>query len=41
MPSRRELVRMTDEEIDAFLHERQTMSVATFNHDRTIHLVAM
>jgi PPOX class probable F420-dependent enzyme len=41
MPSRRELVRMTDEEIDAFLHERHTMSVATFNHDETIHLVAM
>jgi PPOX class probable F420-dependent enzyme len=41
MPSRRELVRMSDEEIDAFLHERHTMSVATFNHDETIHLVAM
>jgi PPOX class probable F420-dependent enzyme len=41
MPSRREVVRMTDDEIDAFLHERQTMSVATFNHDQTIHLVAM
>ena len=41
MPSRRDLVRMSDEEIDAFLHERQTMSVATFNHDQTIHLVAM
>ncbi|MEY2433126.1 MAG: hypothetical protein QOC92_2851 [Acidimicrobiaceae bacterium] len=41
MPSRRELVRMSDEEIDAFLHERHTMSVATFNHDQTIHLVAM
>ena len=41
MPSRRDLVRMTDEEIDAFLHERQSMGVATFNHDQTIHLVAM
>ena len=41
MPSRREIVRMTDEEVDAFLHERQTMSIATFNHDQTIHLVAM
>src|SRR2546421_9613669 len=41
MPSRREIVRMSDEEIDAFLHERQSMSVATFNHDQTIHLVAM
>ena len=41
MPSRREIVRMSDDEIDAFLHERQSMSVATFNHDQTIHLVAM
>ena len=42
MPSRRDLVRMTDEEIDAFLHApRQTMNVATYNHDGTIHLVAM
>ena len=41
MPSRRDIVRMTDAEIDAFLHERQTMSVATFNHDQTIHVVAM
>jgi len=41
MPSRREIVRMSDDEIDAFLHERQSMSVATFNHDDTIHLVAM
>ena len=32
---------MSDDEIDAFLHERQSMSVATFNHDQTIHLVAM
>src|SRR5258706_4304940 len=41
MPSRRELVRMTDAEADAFLHERQSMSIATFSHDQTIHLVAM
>ena len=42
MPSRRDLVRMTDEEIDAFLHApQQTMNVATHNHDGTIHLVAM
>jgi PPOX class probable F420-dependent enzyme len=41
MPSRREIVRMTDDEIDAFLHERRTMNIATFNHDGTIHLVAM
>src|SRR5438270_3800098 len=42
MPKRRDIVRMTDEEIDAFLHARlQTMNVATYNHDQTIHLVAM
>src|SRR3954451_19951228 len=42
MPSRRDLVRMTDEEIEAFLHApQQTMNVATHNHDGTIHLVAM
>ncbi len=39
--SRRDVVRMSTDEIDAFLHERQTMNVATFNHDGTIHLVAM
>ena len=34
MPKRRDIVRMTDEEIDAFLHARlQTMNVATYNHD--------
>jgi general stress protein 26 len=32
---------MSDDEVDAFLHERHSMSVATFNHDETIHLVAM
>jgi len=32
---------MSDEEVDAFLHERQTLDVATFNHDGSIHLVAM
>ena len=41
MPSRRDLVRMTDEEVDAFLHERQTMNIATFGPDGNIHLVAM
>ncbi len=41
MPSRRELIRMSDDEIDDFLHGRRTMNVATFNHDDTIHLVAM
>ena len=39
--SRRDQIRMTDEEVDAFIHERRTMNVATFNHDGSIHLVAM
>jgi PPOX class probable F420-dependent enzyme len=39
--SRRDQVRMTDEEVDAFLQGRHTMNVGTFNHDGTIHLVAM
>jgi PPOX class probable F420-dependent enzyme len=41
MPNRRDLIRMTDGEIDEFLHGRRTMNVATFNHDASIHLVAM
>ena len=41
MAKRRDLIRMTDDELEAFLHARQTMNVATFNHDGTIHLVAM
>jgi PPOX class probable F420-dependent enzyme len=41
MPERRDLIRMSDDEIDEFLHGRRTMNVATFNHDGTIHLVAM
>jgi PPOX class probable F420-dependent enzyme len=40
-PKRRDLIRMTDDEIDEFLHGRRTMNAATFNHDGTIHLVAM
>jgi PPOX class probable F420-dependent enzyme len=40
-PKRRDLIRMTDDEIDEFLHGRWTMNAATFNHDGTIHLVAM
>lgn len=39
--SRRDQIRMTDDEVDAFIHARQTMNVATFNHDGSIHLVAM
>ena len=32
---------MTDDEVEAFLAGRHTMNVATYNHDGTIHLVAM
>ncbi len=32
---------MTDDEVEAFLHERQTMNIASFGPDGNIHLVAM
>jgi len=38
---RRDLIRMSDEEVRAFLGGRHTMNVATINHDGSIHLVAM
>jgi PPOX class probable F420-dependent enzyme len=37
----RDLIKMTDEEVDEFLQGRHTMSIATVNHDGSIHLVAM
>ncbi len=37
----RDVIKMTPEEIDAFLQGRRTMNCATINHDGTIHLVAM
>ena len=37
----RDLIRMTPEEIDAFLHERRPMTMCTLNHDGSIHAVAM
>jgi PPOX class probable F420-dependent enzyme len=39
--SRRDQIRMTPEEIEAYLDGKHTMNVASFNHDGTIHLVAM
>ncbi|MEX2293366.1 MAG: pyridoxamine 5'-phosphate oxidase family protein [Acidimicrobiales bacterium] len=39
--SRRDQIRMSTAEIDEFLAGRHTMNVASFNHDGTIHLVAM
>ncbi len=41
MASRRDLIRMTDDEIEAFLQGRHTMNIATFGPDGNIHLVAM
>jgi PPOX class probable F420-dependent enzyme len=41
MAKRRDLIRMSDEEVDALLHERQSMSVATLGPDGGIHMVAM
>lgn len=39
--SRRDAIRMTDDEVDAFLAERHTMNVATLGPDGRPHLVAM
>src|SRR5260370_3987563 len=39
--SRRDQIRMTDEEIRAFLEEQHTLQVATIDHDGYPHLVAM
>jgi PPOX class probable F420-dependent enzyme len=41
MAKRRDLIRMSTQEVDTFLHGRRVMNVATHNHDGTIHLVAM
>lgn len=39
--SRRDQIGMTESEVSRFLSGRHTMNVASFNHDGTIHLVAM
>jgi PPOX class probable F420-dependent enzyme len=39
--SRRDQIKMSDAEVDEYLHGRRTMNVATLNHDGRIHLVAM
>jgi|SRR5258707_3798771 len=39
--SRRKLIAMTDEEIQAFLQAERTLQVATINYDGYPHLVAM
>jgi PPOX class probable F420-dependent enzyme len=37
----RDVIKMTDAEVDAFLEAGRTMAFATMNHDDTIHVVAM
>ena len=37
----RDIIRMSPEEVDAFLHERRPMTMCTLNHDGSIHAVAM
>jgi PPOX class probable F420-dependent enzyme len=39
--SRRNLINMTDEEIQAFLQQERTLQVATIDHDGYPHLIAM
>ena len=39
--SRRDLIRMSDEEVRAFLEEQRTLQVATIDHDGWPHVVAM
>jgi PPOX class probable F420-dependent enzyme len=39
--NQRALIKMTPEEIEAFLAERHNMTMCTLNHDGTIHAVAM
>ena len=37
----RDLIKMTAEEIDEFVHGRRSAALCTINHDGTIHAVAM
>jgi PPOX class probable F420-dependent enzyme len=39
--NRRDVIRMDDEEIRAFLEEQRTLQVATIDHDGWPHLIAM
>jgi PPOX class probable F420-dependent enzyme len=41
MAKRRDLIKMTPQEVDALLRERQSMTVGTYGPDGSIHLVAM
>ena len=37
----RDLIKMTPDEVDAFLHDSRVMTMCTLNHDGSIHAVAM
>lgn len=37
----RDVIKMTADEVDAFLHERRPMTLCSINHDGSIHAVAM
>ncbi len=39
--NQRAVVRMTPDEVDAFLRERRPMTLCTLNHDGSVHAVAM
>jgi nitroimidazol reductase NimA-like FMN-containing flavoprotein (pyridoxamine 5'-phosphate oxidase superfamily) len=39
--NQRAQIKMSPEEVDAFIHERRPMSMCTLNHDGSIHAVAM
>jgi PPOX class probable F420-dependent enzyme len=39
--NQRALIRMTPDEVDAFLRERRPMTMCSINHDGSIHAVAM
>jgi PPOX class probable F420-dependent enzyme len=39
--NQRAMIKMTPEEVDAFIHERRPMSMCSINHDGSIHAVAM
>ena len=39
--NQRAMIKMTEEEVDAFLHERRPVTLCSINHDGSIHAVAM
>ena len=41
MPSRRDMIRMTEQEVEAFIAAGKSLQLATINQDGTPHLVTM